>query len=206
MISWTRPPRWIRYFYQSSIWQTADRQSIAFSFDDGPGEITPMLLNWAEKTGVKLVFFGLPEQMKKSPDIVKSAASEGHIVGTHFLNHHGYLLKDKVGFQAELRKSVQLLEEIIDKPVKFCRVPYGRIFPWQQQWISELGLTHVFWTMDLKDYRQWSSVATIQQKVRKSLKAGDIILMHDGLVYKPEIIDILDFIVEKMDFIISKGL
>ena len=187
LISWTRPPDWIKKIYDKSIWHCPKPGSVTLTFDDGPGSVTAEILDWADRNRRKLVFFVLPDQLLKYRDLVQEAAKNGHIIGTHFLQHKNYLCTQKKLFQKELLYSVETIENIIQKPVKYCRAPFGRLFPWQERWICELGMTHVFWSLNIKDYRS-PSLSAIKRKLKMNVQPGDIILMHDGQNYCREII------------------
>jgi len=205
MISWTRPPSWIKKIYDKSIWNCATPGCITLTFDDGPGSATKEILSWADKHKKKLLFFVLPDRALRYCDLIQETAKNGHIIGTHFLQHRSHLFVNKRQFQNELKCSVETIENIIQKPVKYCRAPYGRLFPWQESWICELGMTHVFWSLDTQDSHHQSHT-TIKTKLRKNVQAGDIILMHDGQNYYTKIIQILDYIVKDLGFSISETL
>ncbi|MCF7804657.1 MAG: polysaccharide deacetylase family protein [Candidatus Marinimicrobia bacterium] len=183
--------------YTQSLWRSDAQESVAVTFDDGPGRITRQLLDWATQREAQFAFFLMPENLSGHEPLVRQMTAEGHIVGTHFLHHRSYLFSHKSGFQSDLRQSGELISTRADSPVKICRPPYGRIFPWQQKWIRELGMTPVMWTHNTADYRPQSLEETCAQ-LRAYLRPGDIVVMHDGRKYHPEALSILDFIIDEM--------
>ena len=136
MISWTRPPYLLRKIYSNCIWKCWLRQDLLFSFDDGPGPFTNSLLDLSLKYDIKFVFFVLPEQANKYPQTIFRIVNEGHILGSHFMNHSDHLFYSKTSFLHSLDQSIKKIEEVSNNKVKYCRVPYGHLFPWQQKWIQ----------------------------------------------------------------------
>ena len=57
MISWTRPPKFIKQIYSKSLWNNWLSQNILFTFDDGPSACTNQLLDIALKYNQKFAFF-----------------------------------------------------------------------------------------------------------------------------------------------------
>jgi chitin deacetylase len=53
------------------------------TFDDGPVEATPQLLDYLATDGTKATFFVTGTQVLQFPDIVRRIANEGHEIGIH---------------------------------------------------------------------------------------------------------------------------
>ncbi len=194
-----RPPVWIRWLYRRGIWRTNAADSVSVTFDDGPGPPTEAILGWARDHRVQLGFFLLPEMAKAAPSLVRCMAREGHVIGSHFWQHSPKLLKRKVKFQMELQRSVKVIEEISEKSLEHCRPPYGWLFPWQEKWMTGLGLTPVYWTLNMEDYRPLPLDKTLR-RLELYLRPGDIVVMHDGKKHHPEVLRILNFIVENLGY------
>ena len=191
MKSWTRPPKLFRKIFPSSIWKCWLSQDVLFSFDDGPGPHTNALLDLSLEDGVKCAFFILPEQANKYPEIISRILEDGHILGTHFLKHRNHILDTKTIFLNSLNESIQKIENISQNTIEFCRLPYGRILPWQEKWIIQNGSKHVFWSLDSKDYRLETKEKVIT-RIMNNIRSGDIVLMHDGEANHPKIVQIVD--------------
>ena len=190
-----RPPVWLRKIYPRSQWTADDPESITLTFDDGPGPLTLPLLDWADIHKAQFYFFLSPQQATEHKSVVRRLHNERHLVGSHFLRHIHYWHRTKQRFQNDLRKSCTIIEDIIGAPVRYCRVPYGRLAPWQEPWISELDLTHVFWSLDSRDYIR-EPVKSVIQRLKQYLQPGDMVLMHDGQTYHPHLMEILKYIEE----------
>ena len=191
MINWTRPPELFRKIYSSSIWNCWLNQDVLLSFDDGPGPHTDELLNLSQEYNIKFAFFILPQQAKKYPEIVRRIVKDGHVLGSHFSQHRYHIMDTKTTFLNSLNESVEKIEDISQNMIKYCRVPYGRLLPWQEKWIDQSGYTHVFWSLDSKDYNLEPSEKVIN-RVRENIQSDDIVLFHDGEASHPHIVQIVE--------------
>ena len=191
MISWTRPPEFLRKIYPSSFWKCWLNQDVLLSFDDGPGPHTDELLNLSQEYNIKFVFFILPKQVKKYPEIVRRIVKDGHILGSHFSQHRHHIMDTKTTFLNSLNESVEKIEHIFQDTIKYCRVPYGRLLPWKDRWINQGGYEHVFWSLDSKDYNLEPSEKVIN-RVRDNIQSNDIVLLHDGKASHPHIVQIVE--------------
>lgn len=188
-----RSPLWLRKIYPGSRWTADDPDTITLTFDDGPGPMTPQLLDRANKHNARFYFFLSPKQATKHKPVVRRMHNEGHLIGSHFLHHIHYWHRTRQRFQNDLRESCTTIADITGAPVQYCRVPYGRLAPWQEAWIAGLNLTHVFWSLDSRDYQQ-EPVQTVKERLKQYVRPGDIILLHDGPTTHPHMIDILDYL------------
>jgi len=191
MISWTRPPELLRKIYSSSLWKCWLNQDVLLSFDDGPGQNTESLLDLSLGYGIKFAFFILPEQAQKYPEIVCRIVKDGHILGSHFSQHRNHIMDTKMTFLNSLNKSVEKIEDISQNSIQYCRIPYGRLLPWQDGWINQVGYTHVFWSLDSKDYNLEPSEKIIN-RVQDNIQLDDIVLFHDGESAHPQIVHIVE--------------
>lgn len=67
---------------------TYDTGKIAYlTFDDGPTDLTPQILDVLAKYNVKATFFIKGVMIKYHPDVLKRTAEEGHTLGSHTVTH-----------------------------------------------------------------------------------------------------------------------
>ena len=191
MISWIRPPKFFRGIYPSSLWNCWLQQDVLFTFDDGPGPHTEELLNLSQEYNVKFVFFILPKQAEKYPEIIRRIVKNGHVLGTHFSQHRHHIIDTKTSFLNSLNESVEKIKDISQISIQYCRIPYGLLLPWQNRWMNQAGYTHVFWSLDSKDYNLEPSEKIIN-RVRNNILSNDIVLFHDGESSHPQIVQIVE--------------
>src|SRR5437763_8603475 len=65
----------------------SDRRAIALTFDDGPSESTPALLEILGKYGAPATFFQCGANVRRVPEIARQVASAGHEIGNHSDSH-----------------------------------------------------------------------------------------------------------------------
>ena len=190
MISWNRPPDFVKSLYPLSQWTSFKGQQFIFSFDDGPGPVTQELLDLALEYNTKFIFFIIPDQLNKYPEIIERMINEGHIIGSHFFKHRSHFMYTKFKFLDSLKASVNKINEFVNIDIEFCRAPYGRIFPWHERWIEEFRMKHVFWSLDSKDYN-FEKKDLIISRIMTNIKLKDIILFHDGMNHHPDLVSII---------------
>src|SRR4051812_25681197 len=54
---------------------------VALTFDDGPGDATPLILDTLKAAGVHATFFLCGQNVERYPELAKRIAEEGHEIG-----------------------------------------------------------------------------------------------------------------------------
>lgn len=157
------------------------RGEIALTFDDGPDpEVTPAVLDLLDRHGVKATFFCIGEKAQRHPDLCKEIAERGHAVENHSMKHsHGFALLLLGGYFSELAAAQQLLTAITGARPRFFRAPAGLRNPLLDPVLNRLGLQLTSWTRRGFDTVE-KDPQMVLAKLLDGLKAGDILLLHDG--------------------------
>ncbi|MFB6816326.1 polysaccharide deacetylase family protein [Streptomyces sp. NPDC056347] len=168
---------------------------IALTFDAGPGEDTPRLLDILKEKKVHATFFLLGKNhVKKHPDTVRRIAAEGHEVANHTWTHKILTDRDPADIRAELKKTQDAITEITGKQPRLMRPPQGRTDDIVSDVSKDLGLSQILWSATAKDYSSTDS-ALIKKRIVDQASKDGVILLHD--IYKgtvpavPGIIDTL---------------
>lgn len=168
---------------------------IALTFDAGPGEDTPELLDILKEKKVSATFFLLGRNhVLKHPDTVRRIQDEGHEVANHTWTHKILTDEEPEEIRAELEKTQEAIEKITGKRPRLMRPPQGRTDDQVSGISKELGLSQVLWSATAKDYSTNDS-ALITRRILDQTGKDGIILLHD--IYKgtvpavPGIIDAL---------------
>jgi polysaccharide deacetylase family protein (PEP-CTERM system associated) len=90
-------------------------------------EQTPKILKLFEQFRVKATFFVLGHVAEKHPRLVKEIHAFGHEVATHGYFHRLVYDQTPREFRADLRRSIQVLEDITGEKVVGYRAPYWTI-------------------------------------------------------------------------------
>lgn len=149
---------------------------VALTFDDGPHERwTERLLDGLKERDVKASFFLMGENIAGKENLVRRMQAEGHLIGNHSFRH---VQLTKAGAEAvcqAVEDTELLIAEITDVRPQYLRPPYG---DWNEDLECRMDMTTVMWTLDSLDWKLRNTDAIVR-RVEKSVKNGDIILMHD---------------------------
>jgi len=154
-------------------------KKIALTFDDGPNEITPQLLEVLKKHNAKATFFCIGKNIEKQPEILKRIVDEGHIVGNHSYSHsHFFDFYRKDRLIEEIQKTDALIESITRKKVQLFRPPYGVTNPSIKRAIEVTKHKVIGWNIRsldgiLKDEK------IIFARIKNRITPGGIVLLHD---------------------------
>ncbi|WP_442813615.1 polysaccharide deacetylase family protein [Streptomyces sp. NBC_01754] len=155
---------------------------IALTFDAGPGEDTPHLLDVLKEEKVPATFFLLGKNhVLKHPETVRRIEAEGHEVANHTWSHEILTDKKPDEIRAELDKTQLAIEKITGKKPRLMRPPQGRTDDTVSDISKELGLSQILWSATAKDYSTNDS-ALITERILDQADKDGIILLHD--IYK----------------------
>lgn len=159
-------------------------RDVALTFDDGPDpEVTPRLLDLLARRRAPATFFLLSEKANRRPDLVRRIAADGHEVALHFDRH------DKIpdlppAVVRRRMKTARASLEAIAGPVRLFRPPFGSQNVASYLMARSVGLQVVGWTASAQDWEE-QTPAMAARRATFNLRAGDILLMHDGLELGP---------------------
>lgn len=159
----------------------AGQRALALTIDDGPDpEVTPQVLDLLRAQGVKATFFLIAARAEAEPALVQRIVAEGHAVGNHTHAHrHQFSLLGPKGFRAEIERAQQVLARFTGTQPRWFRAPAGLRNPFLDPVLHRLGLQLVSWTRRGFDTRE-RDPATVLGRLTRGLRAGDILLLHDG--------------------------
>jgi peptidoglycan/xylan/chitin deacetylase (PgdA/CDA1 family) len=172
---------------------------VAITFDDGPNErFTPQVLSLLKKYNAKATFFCIGERVKQHPKVLKMIVDEGHVVGNHTYTHNENFGFFKTKYViSELYQANSIIKEIIGKEIKLFRPPFGVTNPRIKKAITKVGLQSIGWSIRSLDTTS-KSTDSIVKSIKKTLKKGDVILLHDTSNKSIEVLEqLLVFMNEK---------
>ncbi|MFE4450775.1 polysaccharide deacetylase family protein [Streptomyces sp. NPDC056796] len=171
---------------------------IALTFDAGPAEDTPHLLDVLKEKKVPATFFLLGKNhVLKHPDTVRRIEAEGHEVANHTWSHEILTDKEPAEIRTELERTQLAIEKITGKKPRLMRPPQGRTDDTVSSISKELGLSQILWSATAKDYSTNDS-ALIRKRILDQADRDGIILLHD--IYKgtvPAVPGIIDTLKER---------
>ncbi|MFC5403418.1 polysaccharide deacetylase family protein [Cohnella soli] len=158
--------------------QFPNRKLVALTFDDGPdGKYTGEILDILKEKHVKATFFLVGTQVAKYPGVAKRIVTEGHDIGNHSWSHADLTKLSAQALQDQLNKTQAAIFKATGVTSDLMRTPYGAYNDSVLNEIHKQEMTHVFWTVDTKDWAG-TSVANMYKNVMSHTHKGGIILMH----------------------------
>ncbi|WP_260860156.1 polysaccharide deacetylase family protein [Streptomyces cupreus] len=152
---------------------------IALTFDAGPSENSPRLLDILKEEQVPATFFLLGKRhIEKYPELVKRMADEGHEVASHTWDHKILTELGPEEIREELERPNKEIERLTGRRPTLMRPPQGRTNDTVHKICRELGVAEVLWSVTAKDYKTNDS-ALIHQRVLEQSSRDGIILLHD---------------------------
>jgi peptidoglycan-N-acetylglucosamine deacetylase len=153
---------------------------LALTYDDGPNDPhTFHLLEVLAKHGVRATFFVIGQYVQKRPDIVREIAKAGHALGNHSFSHPNLIFASRVQTEAELLQCQRALSEATGESPRLFRPPFGGRKPGTLHSVRSLGLEPVMWNVTGWDWKG-RPAEYVEQKIRRQIRGGDVILLHDG--------------------------
>lgn len=152
---------------------------LALTFDDGPGEATPLVLDLLRESGIRATFFLCGQNVERYPEYARRIAEEGHEIGNHTYSHPRLLWKTPGKIAWEIQRAQQIITHYTGRAPQLFRPPYGLrwfgLFPV----LSQNGLTAVMWSVHGLDWKLPAS--EIANRILRGVAPGAIILLHDGV-------------------------
>lgn len=158
----------------------AARSEISLTFDDGPDPaVTPRVLDLLESRGVTATFFCIGERSRAHADLCREIVRRGHGVENHSSRHlPTFSLRGMGGMRRDIAAAQASITEAAGVAPRFFRPPAGIRSPLLDPVLHQIGLRLVNWTRRGFDTRHQPQAVTA--KLIGGLRAGDILLLHDG--------------------------
>ncbi len=168
--NWTRLPT-----------AAAARNEIALTIDDGPNpEVTPQVLDLLDSYAARATFFCIGEKAAQHPDLCREIVRRGHAIENHSQHHrHHFSVMGPSGMRAEVKAAQDTIAAITGQQPSFFRAPAGLRNPFLDPVLNSLGLTLASWSVRAFD-TQTGDASRVTARLLRGLKAGAIVLLHDG--------------------------
>jgi peptidoglycan/xylan/chitin deacetylase (PgdA/CDA1 family) len=192
-------PNWTRLPATSGA-----RGEIAITIDDGPDPvITPRVLEQLDAYRALATFFCIGERVERYAELTKEIVNRGHTVENHSQRHrHNFAMLGPGGMRAEIARAQDSISRVTGDRPRFFRAPAGLRNPFLDPVLNSLELRLASWTRRGFDTVN-GNADTVYQRLAKSLRGGDILLLHDGNAALgdagvPVILDVLPRLLETL--------
>ncbi len=174
--------------FAPSYWRgPRDRRALALTFDDGPSEGTPQILEILRAYGVPATFFQVGANVVRLPEVARAVRDEGHEIGNHSFTHPLFAFRPAGFLESELRRAQEAIERHTGARPAWFRAPFGVRWFGLRQAQLHTGVTGVMWTAIGYDWSR--KTQDVIARLARRASNGAILCLHDGreLRAKPDI-------------------
>jgi peptidoglycan/xylan/chitin deacetylase (PgdA/CDA1 family) len=161
-----------------------NRRAIAITFDDGPSESTPGILEILHRYQAPATFFQCGANIRRLPEIARHVLAEGHEIGNHSDKHLPLYLQSPRLIYSEFAQAQQTIHDTLGVKASYLRAPFGARWFGFREMQQRLGLMGVMWSIIGKDWVL--DAAGIARRVLSHAANGSIICLHDGRELSPK--------------------
>ena len=156
----------------------ARRRAIALTFDDGPSESTPSLLDTLRQYAARATFFQCGANIRRLPDIAREVHAGGHEIGNHSDSHPLCCFRPASFIEDDFARAQQTFQSIVGLAPSLMRAPFGVRWFGYRTMQEKLGLLGVMWTVIGLDWKL--PAHKIADRVLRAARSGTIVCLHDG--------------------------
>ena len=155
-----------------------NRNVIALTFDDGPSESTPRVLELLDRYQTPATFFQIGANVERLPDVARAVSAAGHEIGNHSHTHPLFCFHSTEFIYQELARAQRAIAGATGRPPVLLRAPFGARWFGFRKAQRRLGLQGVMWTAIGYDWKLKAD--TIVGRMLAGTANGAILSLHDG--------------------------
>jgi peptidoglycan/xylan/chitin deacetylase (PgdA/CDA1 family) len=155
--------------------------AVAITIDDGPDpQVTARVLEVLAAHEARATFFCVGERVAQQAPLARAIVAAGHDIGNHTYRHlDRFALLGPRAIGAEIARAQEAIVAATGVVARFFRAPAGLRNPFLEPALARANLQLVSWTR-----RGFDTVSPSAERVlgrlTRNLRAGDILLLHDG--------------------------
>ena len=186
-----RFPDILRPFLGKLVWRKDSSEKVIYlTFDDGPvPEVTPQVLHILQQFNIKATFFCVGENVQKYFEVYEKVLLSGHKTGNHTFNHLKSFSVPAVEYMENVHKASGYIQS------KLFRPPHGQITHRLRK-LLQPDYQIIMWDLLTCDYDKTLSPAMILKNIKRYSRNGSIVVFHDSIKAKDNILDVLPAAVE----------
>jgi peptidoglycan-N-acetylglucosamine deacetylase len=177
-MAWAVRGRASSVFGPSAHRAPAGRHAIALTFDDGPSESTPQVLELLARHAVPATFFLIGANVERLPEIARAVRAAGHEIGNHSYTHPLFCFHSAEFIYRDLARAQHAIHHTTGIAPTLLRAPFGARWFGFRAAQRRLGLRGVMWTAIGYDWKLKAD--TIVSRMLPRVSDGAILCLHDG--------------------------
>jgi len=156
------------------------RPMVSLTFDDGPSQYTPVILDLLQYHGGRATFFVLGNRVAGRPETVRRILNDGHEIMGHSWDHQNFLHLNRQQIYNQIANTSNAIYEVTGvRPPPAFRAPFGLINELTREVSRELGYAIIRWSVDPEDWRRPQDADNLYNHIMSRAIDGAIILLHD---------------------------
>ena len=171
-----------------------ETRCVALTFDDGPVETTPHLLDILAEEEVTASFFLNGGPTLTRPGVLRRAYAEGHEIASHGDVHDPMNRMEAEELPAQIAAVGAMIRRQTGHTVELFRPPFGATDENVHEAIAEQELVETMWTVDSQDWEDLKRDEIVENVIGR-VEPGAVVLMHDPL---PETLAAVPEIIERL--------
>jgi peptidoglycan/xylan/chitin deacetylase (PgdA/CDA1 family) len=158
---------------------TRSAKLIALTFDDGPTQVTPALLDILKRHSAKATFFPMGANIQADPALTRRISAEGHAIGNHTLSHARLTGMSEAEARTEIESANALVREITGQTPEVFRPLYAALDDKVVEIARANGLAIVLWNVYPETLGAVFGSSAISDRVVSKARDGSIVFLHD---------------------------
>jgi peptidoglycan/xylan/chitin deacetylase (PgdA/CDA1 family) len=155
------------------------RKMLALTFDDGPGVLTPKVLDVLKKYSARATFFLIGRQVSTYAATVQREIREGNEVGNHSWSHPNLTKLPYAGLQQQVVDTQRAIQQAADGYTpRLMRPPEGAYNATVTGFLQSQGLHMQLWNVDTLDWLNHDA-QVVYGRIMAGAGDGKVILVHD---------------------------
>ncbi len=155
------------------------RKMLALTFDDGPGVLTPRVLDVLKKYSARATFFLIGRQVSTYSATVQREIKEGNEVGNHSWSHPNLTKLSYAGLQQQIGDTQRVIQQATGGYTpRLMRPPEGAYNATVTSFLQSQGLHIQLWNVDTLDWLN-RDAQIVYSRIMAGAGDGKVILVHD---------------------------
>lgn len=181
-ITMIAPTLTLHVFGLGVVKRANDPSAVYLTFDDGPHPIfTPIVLDALKDAGAKATFFCLGEKVERYSEVVRRISAEGHEVAVHGYDHRHPWADPPWRVARGITITVDRISAVTGIAPRHYRPPWGFWTVWHL--LAARNLERTSWSLPAKDWARGTRPEEVARRIARTMRPGDVILLHDGGSY-----------------------
>ncbi|GAA3216680.1 polysaccharide deacetylase family protein [Nonomuraea helvata] len=154
-----------------------DEKVVALTFDDGPDEHAPEIIDILDELRVRATFFVIGSQVEARPQAAQALVAHGHQLANHTYTHQRMIFVSPATVANEVERTDAAIRAAGQRDEILFRPPTGKKLLMLPLYLADHQRRTVMWDVE-PDSGKTPTAAEIVTAVREETRPGSIILLH----------------------------